>query len=318
MSNNQLSSYQTFSTENLIFSKPEIGNIPGQKINFKRIRIAVRNPDNTIGDLILSTPDHLHSFGLQETRDPATNILNGYVMPLCLWNRNGCTEKEKQFTDTFNRITDYCKEYLLQHKEDIEKYDLDMSDLKKFNPLFWKMEKGKIVEGRGPMLYCKVLHNKKQDKITTIYVDEESNQEIDPFSVLNKPCSVTAAVKFESIFIGNKISLQVKLYEVVVRPQDKSVRGLLRPNASRPSAPTPTAAPPTLQPVEVNLYNHLGDAEESEEEEEVVSREEDESSILGEDEQEEEEEIVVAVPEPAPVAPEPPKKAAKPRGKKSG
>ncbi|NDE17767.1 DUF2738 domain-containing protein [bacterium] len=314
MSNNQLSSYQTFNTENLIFSKPEVGSIPGQKINFKRIRIAVRNPDNSIGDLILSTPDHLHSFGLQETRDPATNILNGYVMPLCLWNRNGCTEKEKQFTETFNRITDYCKEYLLQHKEDIEKYDLDMSDLKKFNPLFWKMEKGKIVEGRGPMLYCKVLHNKKQDKITTIFVDEESNQEIDPFTVLNKPCSVTAAVKFESIFIGNKISLQVKLYEVVVRPQDKSVRGLLRPNASRPTvSSTPV---PTLQPVEVNIYNHLADAEESEEEEEIVSREEDENSILGEDEERGEE--LVVVPEPIPVAPEPPKKATKPRGKKSG
>jgi hypothetical protein len=313
MSSNQLSNYQSFNTENLIFSKPEIGNIPGQKINFKRIRIAVRNPDNSIGDLILSTPDHLHSFGLQETRDPATNNLNGYVMPLCLWNRNGCTENEKLFTETFNRITDYCKEYLIEHKEEIEKYDLDMSDLKKFNPLFWKMERGKIVEGRGPMLYCKVLHNKKQDKITTIFVDEESNQEIDPFTVLNKPCSVTAAVKFESIFIGNKISLQVKLYEVVVRPQDKSVRGLLRPNASRPSQPS---VPSTLQPVEVNIYNHLG---ESEEEEVVVKEDEDSSSILGEEEDDEkEEEIVVAAPVEAPVIPDPPKKATKPRGKKSG
>jgi hypothetical protein len=140
---------------------------------------------------------------------------------------------------------------------------------------------------------------------------------IDPFTVLNKPCSVTAAVKFESIFIGNKISLQVKLYEVVVRPQDKSVRGLLRPNASRPTQPT---VAPTIQPIEVNLYNHLGEeSEEEEEEEEVVSKEEeeeeDEGSILGE----ENEEIVIAPPEPVAVAPEPaPKKTAKPRGKKSG
>ena len=34
----------------------------------------------------------------------------------------------------------------------IEKYDLEKADLKKLNPLYWKREQGKIVEGRGPTL----------------------------------------------------------------------------------------------------------------------------------------------------------------------
>jgi len=231
--NNQLSPVDGFNKENIIFSKPELGNIPGQKISFKRIRIAVRNSDNTVGDLIFSTSEHLHSFGLQESKNMDSGKLNGYVLPICLWSRNGPEKGEKEFTDLFTEITDYCKQYLIDHKEEIEKYDLDYSDLKKFNPLFWKMEKGKIVEGKGPMLYCKVLLSKKNNQINTIFVDEDTNREIDPFTIMNKPCMVTVAIKIESIFVGNKISLQVKLYEVVVKQIDTTMRGLLRPNASK-------------------------------------------------------------------------------------
>lgn len=301
MNQNQLSDYN-FKTENMLFSKPEIGSIPGQKINFKRIRIACRNPDNSIGDLIFSTPEKIHTFGLQESRDLTSNKLNGYVLPLCLWGRNGPSESEKKFTDVFSLVSDHCKNYLLEHREDIEKYDLDMSDLKKFNPLFWKMDKGKPVEGKGPMLYSKVIMNKKNNKISTIFVDEGTNKEIDPFSILNKPCSVTAALKFESIFVGNKISLQVKLYEVVVRLiENNSMRGLLRPNAGKiESAPV---AAPVGKSLEVNIYNSLGhdddDDDEDDDEDIDVDKKDDE-----EDEDDEDDGSIVV--EEAPKVVEPP------------
>jgi hypothetical protein len=283
MSQNQLSTYD-FKTENMVFSKPEIGSIPGQKINFKRVRLACRNLDGSIGDLIFSTPERIHTFGLQESRDLTSNKLNGYVLPLCLWGRNGPSENEKKFTDVFSLVSDHCKQYLLEHREDIEKYDLDMSDLKKFNPLFWKMDKGKPVEGKGPMLYSKVIMNKKNNKISTIFVDEATNKEIDPFTILNKPCSVTAALKFESIFVGNKISLQVKLYEVVVRLiESNSMRGLLRPNAGKIEVPdlavTAPASATVGKSLEVNIYNSLGhedDEDDDEQDEEVDKNEEDE------------------------------------------
>jgi len=284
MSQNQLSDYLNFNTENMVFSKPEIGNIPGQKINFKRVRIACKNSDGSIGDLIFSTPEKLHSFGLQESRDMATNKLNGYVLPICLWSRNGPTEDEKKFTETFNHIAEYCKTYLLDHKEDIEKYDLDLADLKKFNPLYWKMEKGKPVEGRGPMLYLKVLHSKKQDKINTIFVDEETNKEIDPFKILNKPCTITAAIKFESIFIGNKISLQVKLYEVIVRQIDNSIRGLLRPTAIKRDKEENTNFDMN-KPIEVNIYNHLGDDDDDDDDEDDEDDNELQTQVKEEDDE---------------------------------
>jgi len=319
MSQNQLSDYN-FNTQNMVFSKPEIGNIPGQKINFKRLRIACKNADNSIGDLIFSTPEKIHTFGLQESRDLATNKLNGYVLPLCLWGRNGPTENEKKFTDIFTQVTEHCKEYLLANKEEIEKYDLDASDLKKFNPLFWKMDKGKPVEGKGPMLYTKVLLNKKSNKINTIFVDEETNKEIDPFSILNKPCNVTAAIKFESIFIGNKISLQVKLYEVVVRKIDNSIRGLLRPNAFKITDESALAS--VGKPVEVNIYNSLGqdDDDEDDEEEEDTQNENAEEDEEGDD-SDDGSIVVESAPKSVETAPEPveekKKRApAKPRAKK--
>lgn len=231
MTSAQLTDLHNLNLDNIVFSKPEVGNIAGQKISFKRIRVAARYPDGNIGDLIIATPPNLHCFGLQETRDMGSNALNGYTLPLCMWNRNAPSDDEKNFTDKFTQIVDHCKKYILDHREEIEKYDLEASDLKKFNPLFWKMEKGKIVEGRGPMLYAKAIYNKKKAKIETIFVNEDTNEEIDPFELLNKVCSATAAIKIESIFIGNKVSLQVKLFEVVYKVKDNSVRGLLRPNA---------------------------------------------------------------------------------------
>lgn len=241
MSSLQLTDVNQFNTSNLVFSKPDGGNI--DKIKFKRIRVATRYPDGTVGDLIIATPPGLHCFGLQESRDLGSNAVNGYSLPLCLWNRNGPTDDERKFTDTFSAIADHCKKYLLEHRDEIEKYDLDASDLKKFNPLFWKMDKGKVVEGRGPMLYAKAILNKKTNKINTIFVNEETNEETDPFEMMNKVCSVTAAVKIESIFIGNKISLQVKLFEVVYRMRDTSMRGLLRPNAQKLGESTTGKAP---------------------------------------------------------------------------
>jgi len=337
MSSIQLTNVNQFNTKNLVFSKPDGGNI--DKIKFKRIRIATRYPDGSVGDLIIATPPNLHCFGLQESKDLGSNAVNGYSMPLCLWSRNGPTEDERKFTDTFTAIADHCKKYLLEHRDEIEKYDLDASDLKKFNPLFWKMEKGKVVEGRGPMLYAKAILNKKLNKISTIFVNEETNEEIDPFELMNKVCSVTAAVKIESIFIGNKISLQVKLFEVVYRMRELSVRGLLRPNAQKlgsssststgTSGTTTSSTAPAFAFDEADDYDEDADddsivveedlveqttslpvqnvavavneeEEEAEEDEEIAEDElEVEEEVEEEEEAEEEEDIVV--PPPAPV-----------------
>jgi hypothetical protein len=255
----------------MIFSKPEIGSIPGStpKITFKRIRVGTVNPDNTTGDLILGTPEMLFSFGLQENRDMTSGKVNGYMVPLCLWDKNGVKPEEKTFTDTFNAIVEKCKSHLIEHKEDIERYDLEMNDLKNFNPLYWKRDKGKIVEGKGPMLYVKCLMGKKNEKINTIFINDETNEEMDPFEFMSKYCYMTCAIKIESIFIGNKISLQLKLYEAVVRIVDTGMKGLLRSRANKPVITIQTSENLLDNLTQSNRYDTGSiDGSDSEEEEE--------------------------------------------------
>ena len=283
MSNTQLTSASGYETSNMIFSKPEKGTIPGSGLTYMRIKIGTKYSDGTSGDLIISTDgQELYSYGTQENKSPDGKV-NGHVLPLCMWDRDGPTKTQKATTDAIDAIVEKCKNWLLNNKDTIEKYDLDKGDLKKMNPLYWKREKGKIVEGRGPTLYSKLIESKKNGILTTFF-DSETDEEIDPLS-LKTHCFVVPAIRIESIFIGNKISLQVKLYEAVVRTLDKGRKSLLRPNAKRTVVQTNS------------LEKALGGEEDDDEEqtEEVTketeqSEEEDNSDGSLEDSEEEEEE----------------------------
>jgi hypothetical protein len=230
----------SYDTNNLVFSDPVTGNIPsaGPAISFQRINIGTKNADGTTGDLILQT-SRLFSFGVSENTDPSSGNVNGWTMPLCLWNRDGPTDAEKSWTDAFDAIVEKCIDHVLDQKEEIDKFELERSDLKKFNPLYWKKEKkmvnGKpqlvVVDGSGPTLYSKLIYSKKNEKFVTRFYDQ-NDEIIPPLELIGKYCYTTAAVKIESIFIGNKISLQVKLYEADVEPQQSGMKRLI----SRPKA----------------------------------------------------------------------------------
>jgi hypothetical protein len=225
---NQLTPATDYDVKRMVFSDPQAGSVPNTPIVYKRIPISTLNKDGTTGDLILPTED-LFSFGVSENINPETKKVNGHVLPLCLWNKNAPTAAEKAWTDTFDHIVEHCKKHLIDNRDEIEQYDLSMNDLKKFNPLYWKREKGKIVEGTGPTLYAKLISSKKHNKILSMFFNPEG-ESIDPLALLGKYCYAKAAIKIESIFIGNKISLQVKLYEVEVRLMD----GGMKPLMSRP------------------------------------------------------------------------------------
>ena len=215
------------------FSQPAIGTIPNSvpPISYKRINISTINPDGTSGELVLPT-EQVFSFGIGENTNPDTGKVNGYVMPLCLWNRDSPTKAEKEWSETFDKIVEKCKDHLLDNKEDIEQYNLERNDLKKLNPLYWKREKGKIVEGTGPTLYAKLIVSKKQNKITSMFFDTDGNA-LDSQALIGKYANVKAAIKIESIFVGTKVSLQIKLYEAEVKLMDGEKKSLL--SRSRPA-----------------------------------------------------------------------------------
>jgi hypothetical protein len=235
------------------FSKPVGGTVPGEgvPITFSRINISTKNSDGSVGELVMPT-SRLFSFGVGENISKDTGKPNGWTMPLCLYNKDGPSECEKCWVETFDKIVKECVEHLLENKEDIDKFELERSDLKKFNPLYWKKEKkigkdGKTtlvpVPGAGPTLYTKLIYSKKSEKFVSIFRDMNDNI-IDPVEMLGKYCYTTAAIKIESIFIGKSISLQVKLYEVRVEPIQSGMKRLLpRPTAQSTVTEASNSAP---------------------------------------------------------------------------
>lgn len=230
--NTQLTAAKGYNVDNMIFSKPQMGTIPNSKpeIKFYRINIATRNSDGSVGELVIPT-SQLFSFGVSPNTNPETGVVNGYVMSLCLANRDGVSEDEQDWIDTFNNVVEKCKDHILENKDDIGQYELERNDLKKLNCLYYKKVKGQVVPGTGPTLYAKLIHSKKQDKIISIFYDTNGD-EINPLDLVGKYCHAKAAIKIESIFVGNKISLQVKLYECEVKLSQMGMKRLL----SRPKA----------------------------------------------------------------------------------
>ena len=234
MSDTQITSASGYNTNNIIYGKPRDGSIPNSSVTFKRIPITTKNPDGTVGDLVLKT-SRLFSFGLTENINMNTGKPDGYTVSLCLTGLDAPSEEEKHFLDTFNAICANGAKYILDHRDDVNKYELVEADLRKFNPIYYKREKGKIVEGSSPVLYAKVLQNKKTNAITSIFYDQ-NGRDMDPMSLLNKQCHVTALIKFECIFIGSKVSLQIKLQEAEVTLKESGVKRLMRPVSDAPVA----------------------------------------------------------------------------------
>jgi len=274
--NTQLTDVATYDVKNIVFSDPVSGEIPDSKpkIEFKRINISTLNPDGTEGELILPT-ENLYSFGVCENRSMETNKVNGYTFPICLWNKNGPTETETQWTDKFNEIIDTCIDHIVDVKDDIEMYELTRSDLTKskggINPLYWKKERvknektGKMelqnVPGRGPTLYAKLMYSKAKNIFMSLFYDTEGNN-LEPLNLIGQHCFFRGAVKIDSIFIGSKISIQVKIYEAEVEPVTNGPKRLL----SRPKV-VPKVVVESKQPEEKENETEIKDSDSESEEE---------------------------------------------------
>jgi hypothetical protein len=244
----QLISADNFDVNDIVFSSPTEQKIPDSKISSKRIFLSARNPDGTIGELCMST-DEVYSFGVNLNLDEKNkDIVTGYTMPLCLFNKNGATDSEKQFVDMFNRIVEKCKDHIIENKDALDQYSLERSELKKIcNSLYYKRDpknKAKIMDGTGPTLYAKLIFNKKKNQITSTFFNSQTGQEIEPLDLVDKHCYAKAVIKFESIFIGNKISLQIKLYDCGIKMIDSGRKKLL---------PRPTACD-SVQPIIARSY----------------------------------------------------------------
>ena len=231
MSETQLTSAKGFNVNNIIFSKPQSGGLKDTSVKFRRIYLSVKNPDGSEGDLIVSTP-RIFSFGVSENiSHDDKNKTNGFVFPLVLYNKDGPSEDEKHFVDTFNNIINHAKKHIIINKKELKLPSIDESDLKKLNPIFYKKDKetGDIADDSLPTLYLKLAISRKDgiEKILSSFYEKRTGNEINPLDLMKKYCWTTAAIKFECIFIGSKISFQVKLYEADIELLNAGRRRLL-------------------------------------------------------------------------------------------
>lgn len=241
---NQLTNATDYDTSNLIFAKPYSGSIQGNgpSISYKRINIQTHNVDGSVGDLILKTP-RCFSFGVSENTSQETGVVNGWSLPICLHTQGGATEEETEWVKTFENIVEACKDYIMENKEEMDQFDLVRQQLNKIaSCLYVKKEKfkdpatGKTkerpVDGASPTLYAKLIYSKKNEKFVTKFYDEDDNP-LDPLDLLGKYGYADCAIKIESIFVGSKISLQVKMYECNYELASSGMKRLLaRPKAN--------------------------------------------------------------------------------------
>ena len=91
----QLTSYENFTPENIIFNEAKESKLKDSKIKYKRIPIEVKYTNEKKEPLIIETP-LLFSFGLSEKKKQETGKLVGYTLPVCLWGKDSSPNtKEK-------------------------------------------------------------------------------------------------------------------------------------------------------------------------------------------------------------------------------
>lgn len=225
-----------YDVKDMIFSKPVTSAVTDSKLTYQRININTWNPDGSQGELCIPT-EELYSYGVNTNVDAKGEVI-GYNMPLKLYGNNGATKEEIAFVDTYNKIIEKVKDHIMENRENLGLYSLEQrSELKKIcNALYFKRDpknKAKIMEDVSPTLYVKLIQNKKKNEISSVFFDNTSGKMIKPLDLIGKHCYAQAVIKFESIFIGTKISLQIKLYECGVKLIDSGRRALLpRPTSS--------------------------------------------------------------------------------------
>lgn len=224
--------------KHLVFSDPKKTEIEsngkkGQKIVFYRIGIETKYPDGSQGPLIFELPK-CFSYGVSENRDNKTDELQGHSMCLILSSKDENTPEQDAQIKAFRDLYQACLQHIVTVRKEIGKPKLKKIDNVEGafrSPIYQREddETGEIDPEAPVKIYPKLIESRKSGKVITQFYDVKSDDIIeDPLVFLkDKKCFVYPAVKVESIYIGARISLQLKIYQVYVEVKDYSIKKLL-------------------------------------------------------------------------------------------
>ena len=182
----QLSKYEDITKENIIFNKTKEYKVKDTNIKYKRIKIEVNYPNGKRGPLVVETP-LLFSFGVSENKDQKTGKLNGYSVPICLWERDGVpNQKELSFFEVINSINSLCQNHLeVEYGPDLASH---MSSPFYFKTITYTDKKGrektKKDDSSAPILYAKLIYSEKSRKILSLFKGK-GGRDLNPFKYFN-------------------------------------------------------------------------------------------------------------------------------------
>lgn len=200
-------------------------------INY-RIGIQDRRADGKLQDLLIRTED-LFTFGVSESHDQKTGELNGYSLPIPMWNQEGATASQKYFTDLLEvLILNKIKDHLVAVRKTFKQPDLETRDLRKMKVFYRKKDdEGSVNPDDPPTWYPKLIVNKRKGlKIVSRFylmdsVDANGNPiELVPLKLKEKMGRTMAVVKLDSIYVrAEGASLQCKLWEADYKPVEAAL-----------------------------------------------------------------------------------------------
>ena len=215
----QLSNYKDITKENIIFNKTKEYKVKDSNIKYKRIKIEVNYPNGERCPLVVETP-LLFSFGVSENKDQRTGKLNGYSIPICLWEKDGVpNQKELSFFEVINSINSLCQNHLeLEYGPDLASH---MSSPFYFKTITYTDKKGrektKKDDTSAPILYAKLIYSEKSRKILSLFKGKGGSN-LNPLKYINQYCNVKLALIIEGIFISKTVtSLQIKVHECYIK-----------------------------------------------------------------------------------------------------
>ena len=210
--------------------------------------------------------EEVFSFGVSRNTLDTSNT--SYQISLCLYDReNPKDEKEKsrrheeiKWAAKYEELATLCREHL--KKGEFKKLKGLIDTMK---GLSWKSNE--IGDADGPKLYPKIMFNQKKQEFITVFIDENDNIIEDPKTILDKSARIRAALRFESIFVGSKVALQVRVNDVLIvkRIEEYTPRALI---VRRNGPPTKNAKSSDKSKEESDLNS----SEEEEEEAKPVKR----------------------------------------------
>lgn len=250
---------EEFDWSRLVYSEPKKTEIPDGSGNYRRVYLNYMYDDNTIGPVIVEfgrkycfgvQPDNVDKDGkVIKDEHGKDKSLKGYQVPIVMANVSKenptPSETEQAEIDFLDEFRNEVIRYSVENKKAIGKggkTDVQIEALVSELLYRKKNDEGEVVSDVSPKLYGKLIYFTKSKEVGTKFYGP-GDKPVNPLS-LKGHFFMYPTIRFDSLYISSKISLQHRIYDATVEPTERApTKRLARPNTMEPPAETPSAAP---------------------------------------------------------------------------